>query len=137
MNEDVADGDEVQLPAEAFVRGVDADGAAVAGRAGVNIDAMDGANLGGVLEFGQRHKELRGAVIESDVLEAFERIGVEEEPLAAWQDGWIEINAAHIGDPLRLTGAVVFVDRKGASFEDCAVVQPPMMAGDVVEEPHI
>src|SRR5689334_14651298 len=45
MVEDVADGDEVQLAAKVFVGGVDADGAAVAGGAGVDIDAVDGANL--------------------------------------------------------------------------------------------
>ena len=99
--EDVADGDDVHLPAEAFVRSVDADRASIASGAGVNIDAVVGHLLGGVLEPGQWDKEPTGAVIEDDVLKAFERVGVEQEPLAAGENGGIEIDAADIGDAMR------------------------------------
>ena len=135
--EDVADGDDVHLPSQAFVRGVDADGPAVAAGAGVNIDAIIGVHLGGVLQLGQRHEEPAGAVKEDDVLVAFDRVGVEEEPLAAGQDGRIEIDAAHVRHAVRLARAVVFVDREVASFEDRVVVQPGVMAGGHVEEPHV
>src|SRR5262245_56150279 len=135
--EDVADGEGVHRATEGFVGGVDADGAAVAGGAGVDVDAIVGANLGRVFEFGERYEEFRGAVIEDDVLVALERIGVEEEPLAAGDNSGIEIDAADFGDTMLLAGAVVFVDREVAAFEHGFVVEPGMVAGDVVEVSHV
>lgn len=87
MIEDVTDRDEVHLPAEAFVGGVDADGAAVAGGAGVEVDAVGGADRGSVLQPGKGDEEAGGAVVEGDVLVAFQGVGVEQEPLATGQHG--------------------------------------------------
>src|SRR5262245_19060048 len=93
--EDMADGDEIHLAAEILVGRVDADGAAIARGAGMDIVAVDGDELRIVLQFGNRHKNLAGAVINEDVLVALKRIGVEEEPLAAGQDVRVEIGATH------------------------------------------
>ena len=49
MVEDVTDGDTVHLPSKAFVGRVDADGPPITARSGVNIDAMNSADLSHVL----------------------------------------------------------------------------------------
>src|SRR5436190_1913932 len=84
--ENMADREDVHLASLAFVAGVDAHHAAVATGAGVEVDAMDSSDLGRVLEARERDEEAGGAVVEQEVLVAFERIGVEEEPLAAGED---------------------------------------------------
>src|SRR5262249_9121540 len=94
MVEDVADGDDVHLPSQAFMRGVEAHGPPIAAGPGMKIDAIVGTHLGGVLQLGQRHEEPAGAVKQDEVLVAVEGVCVEEEPLAAGQDGRIEIDGA-------------------------------------------
>ena len=109
MVENGADGDDVHLPTQAFMRGVDAHGPPIAAGPGMKIDAIIGTHLGGVLQLGQRHEEPAGAVKKDEVLVAFERVCVEEEPLAAGQNGRIEIDGAYVRHSMRLTRTVVLV----------------------------
>src|SRR5262245_12015192 len=112
MVENVADGDYVHLPSQAFMRGVDAHGPPITAGPGMNINPIVGTHLGGVLQLGQRHEEPAGAVKKDEVLIAVEGVCVEEEPPAAGQNGRIEIDGAHVSHAMGLTRTVVSVDRK-------------------------
>src|SRR5262249_21179053 len=131
------EGDDIDLPSESLMRGVNAHGSPIAAGPSMNIDAIVGTHLGGVFQLGERHKKPAGAVKKDEGLVTIQGGCVEEEPLAARQNGRMEMDGPDVRHAMRHTRTVVSVDRKLAPFEDRMAVQPRVMAGDIVEEPHV